>query len=169
MALYDESFPTTRVASNKQVVHKQWMTRKHIQKEKTTSCHVLNSESYLDESRYKLTSILKQCKKQHYCELMIKHRHNMYETCRIHKNIIHIKKSNSHFLKDKPIESYVECSHHGMADVFCIFFANIGRNLAAQIDPQNGSIFNTLRMPNSNSMLLIETIIDEVLQIVKNL
>ena len=129
-----------------------------------------------NEERYKkyknrLTSVLRNCEKGYYSNLLAKYRNNIKETWKILNGIIKGKRGSSSDYPDSFIHANtIIKDKKGIVNGFNDFFVNVGPNLAAKIpQTEHASIYDYLCEPNSQSFFLNNTNEQEILNVVNNM
>ena len=166
--LYNKNCPVKRKVFHNNVNKdmKPWFTKGLVnatKKKNTLYKQVIvdnTEDAKLKYKKYKnkLTSILRNCERSYYSDLLEKHKSDVKETWCVLNTII--KRNNR-------VSSYPEVFIHNnkkitkkfdIANGFNTFFTNVGPNLAKEIvEPQNGNISNYLKGKNESSMFVYGT------------
>ena len=117
----------------------------------------------------KLTTILRHAEKMYYNKILDDQKQNSKETWKILNTIIN-KRQNKSSSDSLTTGGIAVSNKNDIADGFNHFFANIGKELAAKIDPpanDDASINDYLEDKNKTSLFLSPISEDEVIGIIK--
>ena len=157
---------------------KPWFTqglRNACRKKNNLYRKFLENRSFDREQRYKryknkLTTILRNCERNYYSNLLEKHKNNVKETWKVLNSVINKTKSNdSNFPDTFQDGDKTLCDKSKIAEGFYKFFVGIVPSLASNIPSCNGKIQDYLDESNKYSMYLLETSESEIFDIVQSL
>ena len=144
--IYEVSFPVRTISRKGKRQHKPWMTsglKNACKKKNILYKRFLKSRSEVAEVRYKsyknkLTSILRQCEKDYYSNLLEESKQNIKETWKIINKLLNKKstKKSSYPSEFKNNGSTIS-GNKNIAEHFNQFFVNIGPTLAKNIPKCN--------------------------------
>ena len=173
--IFNQSFPVQKVKKRyrnrlpwltdglrKSIKHKNKLYRTYIKIQTSYNKHVYNIYNN------KLKSILRKSEKNHYQDCLLKCTNNLKKTWTIIKDVLNKKKSskiNDTFKYNNQTTSDKDL----IANKFNEYFVNIGSNLAASI-PRGGPDYKTyLPPPNTDSIFIEPTNVEEIMRIISKL
>ena len=173
---YNKNIPLVKIKENKQKEH-PWITSGIIQSIKTRNRLYktylrnpsLNNQEKYKKYRNRLTSIIRLSRKMYFTNKLEENRNNASSMWRVIGNLIGNKRNttkNDHFVDDngQNINDPRE-----IADQFNSYFTNIGPQLAAKIDTNDGH-FTQFLPPKINKSLFFTPITNyEIIKIVRAL
>ena len=111
---------------------------------------------------------MEKAQKDHFSQLMAKHKNNLKKSWNILKNAINKKKSKTQCTRFL-IDGKLNTDKNDIANGFNNFFVNVGPSLADKIpsDNRSPSLFMKNRIPED--LIMSGVLHDEVIEIIKNM
>ena len=141
MSIYNLCFPLKRVKAKKQALRKPWFTKglsKSVRKENMLYKSFLNDPNSLNELVYKryknkLDHSIRIAKRMYYEKKIEQAKSNAKCTWRVLNEVINKKQNVKRLPSNFKINSQCVSDPSQIAEHFCMFFSNIGPNLAHKI------------------------------------
>ena len=175
--IYNCNFPViTRKARIYKTKLKPWMSSALLKSCKTKNKlyrKYLKSKSTIAYSKYKtyknkLTTILRNCEKNYYANLLELHKSNLKETWKIIREVLNQPNSKPTNIP-LTVNGALVADPITIANEFNNYFASIGPTMAATIPRANLHPSSYLKNPNPNSMFINPVTTNEVIDITLNL
>lgn len=173
--IYEVSFPVRTISRKDKRQHKPWMTsglKNACKKKNILYKRFLKSRSEVAEVSYKsyknkLTSILRQCEKEYYSNLLEESKQNIKETWKIINKLFNKKSTkNSSYPSEFKNNGSTISGNKNIAEHFNQFFVNIGPTLAKNIPKCNSNYKSFLGDRVEETVFLNPVTDDELLTIV---